>query len=60
MERLLSLSLVKAHSLFYATPLQEHENLDGALKQSYQVLKFLQVLMCYQYRFFIDNVHAIC
>ena len=38
-ERLLSLSQVKAHSLFYTTQLQELEYFDVALKRNYQFLK---------------------
>ena len=60
MERLLSLSLVKAHSLFYTTQLQSLEYLGGALKRSYQFLKVLQMMMRYHYTLFVDNVHAIC
>ena len=60
MERFFSLSLVKAHSLFYTTRLQELEYFDGALKRIYQFLKVLQKMMCYYYRLFVDNVHAIC
>ena len=59
MERLLSLSLVKAHLLFYTTQLQELKFFDGALKRNYQFLKVLQKMMCYHYRLVIDNVHAI-
>ena len=57
MERLFPLSLVKAHSLFYTTQLQELEYFDGALKR---ILKVLQKMMCYYYRLLVDNVHAIC
>ena len=39
MERLLSLSLVKAHSLFYTTQLKKREYFGGALTQNYQFLK---------------------
>ena len=60
MERLFSLSLVKAHSLFYTTQLQESEYFDGALKRNYQFLKVFQKIMCYHDRPFLDNVHAIC
>ena len=60
MERLLSLSLVKAHLLFYTTQLQGLEYFVGALKRNCQLLKVLQKLMCYHYTLFVDNVHAIC
>ena len=60
MERLLSLSLVKAHSLFYTTQLQGLEYFSGALKWSYQFLKVHQKMMCYHYKLFVDNVHEIC
>ena len=59
MERLLSLSLVKTHSLFYATQLQELECFGGALKRNDQFLEVLQKMMCYHYGLFVDNVHAI-
>ena len=45
MERLPSLSLVKAHSLFYTTQLQELEYFGGALKRNYQFLEVLQKMM---------------
>ena len=45
MERLLSSSLVKVHSLFYTNQLQELEYFAGALKQNYQFLKVLQKMM---------------
>ena len=45
MERLNSLSLVKARSLFYTTQLQEFEYFDGTLKQNYQYLKVFQKMM---------------
>ena len=60
MERLLSLSLVKAHSLFYTTQSQKLEYFGGALKRIYQFLEVLQKIICYHYRLFGDNVHAIC
>ena len=60
MERLHSLSLVKAQSLFYTTQLQELEYFGGALTRNYQFLKAFQKMMCYQYRLFVDNVYAIC
>ena len=60
MERLLSLSLVKNHLLFYATQLQGLEVFGGALERNYQFLKVLQKLMCYRYTLFVDKVHAIC
>ena len=41
MERLLSLSLVKAHSRFHTTQLQGLEYFGGALKPNYQFLKVL-------------------
>ena len=47
MERLLSLSLVKAHSLFYTTQLQELEYFGGALKRNHQFPEVLQKMMCY-------------
>ena len=58
MERLLSLSLVKAHSLFYTTQLQELEYFGGALTRNYQFLKAFQKMMSYHIRLFMDNVHA--
>ena len=54
MERLLSLFLVKAHSLFYTTHLQERDCFGGAMKRNYQFLKVLQKMMCYHYRLFAD------
>ena len=60
MERLLSLFLVKAHSPFYTTHLQERDCFGGAMKRNYQFLKVLQKMMCYHYRLFADKVHAIC
>ena len=60
MERLLSLSLVKAHSLFYTTQLQGLEYFGGALKRNYQFPKVLQKMMCYHYKLFVDKVHEIC
>ena len=60
MEGLLSLSLVKAHSLFYTTQLQGLEYSGGTLKRTYQFLKVHQKIMCYHYKLFVDNVHAIC
>ena len=45
MERFLSLSQVKAHSLFYVTQfLQEPQYFDDALKRNCQFVKVLQVL----------------
>ena len=60
MERLFSLSLVKAHSLFHTTQLKELEDLGGALKRTYQFPKALQKMMCYHYRLFVDNDNAVC
>ena len=60
MERLVLLSLVKGHSLFYTPQLQGLEYFGGALKRNYQFLKVLQKMMCYHYKLFADNVHAIC
>ena len=54
-----TLSLVKALSLFYATLYREIEYLDGALERNYHFLKVLQKVMCYHYRLFPDNFHAI-
>ena len=56
MERLFSISLVKAHSLFYITHLQELEYFDGALNRNYQFPKVPQKMMYYHYRLFVDNV----
>ena len=60
MERLLSLSLVKADLLFHTTQLQGLEYFGGALKRNYQFLKVPQKMMCCHYTLFADNVHAIC
>ena len=60
MKRLLSLSLVKAHLLFYTTQLQGLEYFGGALKQNYRFLKVLQKMMRYHYTLFVYNVYAIC
>ena len=59
MESLLLLSLVKAHSLFYATQLQELAYFGGALKPNYEFLKVLQKMMCYRNRLFVDKFHTI-
>ena len=59
MERLLSLSLVKAHSPFYTNHLQDLECFNGVLKRNYQFPKVLKK-MCYYYKLFLENVHAIC
>ena len=40
-EKLLSLSLGKAHGLFYTTYLQELEHFDGALKRNFKFVKVL-------------------
>ena len=60
MERLLSLSLVKAHSLFYTGQLEQLEYFDGALKRKYHLLKVLQQIVYYHYRLFVDDAHAVC
>ena len=60
MERLLSLSLVKAHSLFYTGQLEQLEYFDGALKRKCHLLKVLQQIVYYHYRLFVDDAHAIC
>ena len=60
MEKLLSLSLVKAHSLFCTTQLQGLEYFGGVLKPNYRFLKVHQKMICYHYKLFVEHVHAIC